>query len=162
MTVDTHADARLTPSARLYLGGGLLLAVLAWGSCAWLLWRYVPVHAALFEGLATPLPRSAMLVVVAASWFIRLLPFLVLLAVLLGRVLLQPLLVAAMTGHSTAIKTWTILLSIAVLTGLVATAFIVHAMQAGCSQAKSDPRFEDELRDLNASGYDPCSVSWVP
>jgi hypothetical protein len=135
--------------------------MLAWGSFGWLLWRYVPPHAALFEALGTPLPQTAILVILTAMWFVRLLPFVGLLIVLLGRTLLSSLFVAAIQRHQHgAITALSIVLSLATLTGLAGSAFVVHAMRAGCSRASADLRYQQELTGLKASGLHPCSIEW--
>jgi type II secretory pathway component PulF len=137
--------------------------MLAWASFGWLLWRYVPPHAALFAGLGTPLPRSATLVILASNWFIRLLPFLILLVLLVGRALVVPLFVDAIQRHErSAVTALSVLLSLATVTGLAASAFVIHAMHAGCSQAIGEARYQQEIRDLNAARDYPCSVNWPP
>jgi len=163
VTVTTSERAPVGPSASVLLGAGFLLSMLAWGSFGWLLWRYVPPHAALFAGLGTPLPRTATLVLLASNWFVRLIPFLILLGVLLGRIFFLPLLARAIQRHERgALGALSVLLGLATLTGLAASAVVIHAMHAGCSQAITDPRYQQELRDLHASGSHPCSMNWPP
>lgn len=66
----------------------LACALAGWAVAAlhlgWLLWKVVPLHCAVFEGLRAPLPFGARLVVAASNRFVRLLP----LAILLGPVAL--------------------------------------------------------------------------
>jgi type IV pilus assembly protein PilC len=54
---------------------GLVIAVI--------LWKVIPTFASMFEGLGAQLPLPTRLVISASNWFVRLLPFLVLGAVLL-------------------------------------------------------------------------------
>jgi type IV pilus assembly protein PilC len=54
---------------------GLVIAVI--------LWKVIPTFASMFEGLGAQLPLPTRMVIAASNWFVRLLPFLVLGAVLL-------------------------------------------------------------------------------
>jgi type IV pilus assembly protein PilC len=54
---------------------GLVIAVI--------LWKVIPTFASMFEGLGAQLPLPTRIVIAASNWFVRLLPFLVLGAVLL-------------------------------------------------------------------------------
>ena len=54
----------------------------------WLLWSYVPAHAAALADVGTPLPLSTRISIAASSWFVRMLPFAIVAAVLLGPVVL--------------------------------------------------------------------------
>jgi hypothetical protein len=142
------------------LGAGLVLTVLAWGSCAKLLWSDVPLHAIFFKALVIPLPRSVTLAIAAADWFKRLVSLLVIGVLALTRVLLVPLCSAALRkGRLLAIKVLAVVVSLGVATGVASTAFVLHAMQIGCAQARSHPRFEQELRQFQVAGYTACSVT---
>jgi type IV pilus assembly protein PilC len=46
-----------------------------------ILWKVIPTFAAMFEGLGAQLPLPTRIVITASNWFVRLLPFLVLIAV---------------------------------------------------------------------------------
>jgi len=130
---------------------------------AWLLWRYVPPHAALFAGLGLPLPRATTLVFAASNWFVRLLPILILLMLVVVRLVFVPLFRSGFgMGERGAILVLVGMLSVVGLAELGACAFVVQALQAGCSRATADPRYQQELTALVRSGESPCSVRQAP
>ena len=153
-------------SARPGVATWLLLAaptVLVLGSAlylSWLLWRYVPPHAALFEGLGTPLPTDARIAIAASNWFVRVLPFVVLLGLALARLVLMPLAVRAFDGgHRWAIGVVVAILSVLGVATLGGSALVLHGMETACSQASADPRFREELSGIARTGESACSAT---
>jgi hypothetical protein len=133
----------LVYAACLVLGGGACLT--------WLLWRAVPVHEALFEGLGVPLPRTTLVTFAAATWLVRLAPFLV----MLGVGLAGGLAIAFLNGGARKGRPWVVsaLISAGLAVGvleLTACAFacwsIHHAYEVNlgtlddCSHGTGRPR----------------------
>jgi hypothetical protein len=139
----------------LVLGGALYLS--------WLLWRYVPPHAALFEGLATPLPLEARIAIAASAWFVRLLPYLVLVALGFARVVLVPLARRALDmGHRWAMGAIVAILAVLGVGTCASSALVLYGMHVACSQASADPRFAEELTGLRRTGETVCSAVALP
>jgi len=136
----------------LFLGGALYLS--------WLLWRYVPPHAALFEGLGISLPTDARIAIVASNWFVRVLPFVVLLGLGLARLVLMPLVAHAFDGdHRWAMGVVVAILSVLGVATLGSSAVVLHGIHTACSQASADPRFREEQSGIARAGESACSTT---
>jgi hypothetical protein len=124
---------------------------------SWLLWRYVPPHAALFEALGIVLPADTRLAVLASNWFVRLLPFAVLLALGLGGLVLLPLSVRALANRQRSmIGVLVATISALGIAEFGGSALVIRAMRTGCSSATADPRFPGELSGLRRTGESVC------
>ena len=62
----------------------VLLCVVTGMELTWLLWQYVPLHAAFLASLTSPLPVSTRIAIASSSWFVRLLPLAVVVALFSG------------------------------------------------------------------------------
>jgi len=139
-------------SAWLLLAYATVLVAVASGHLAWLLWRYVPLHAAIFAGMGINLPGSTVLVVRTSTWFVRLLPFLVLLLVPISGMLVTTLLIAATNARRAAslVKGVATVGLLVALVEAVACAGIVHAVHAAYSVGATDAKFQEGLRAFEA------------
>ena len=143
----TPADSNKTRARWLLLGYATTFACAASAHLVWLLWRYVPIHAALFEGLGMPLPRSTELAVGAAMWLIRLLPFLILLGIPVALALVvTSVVVAPKVGVPTVVKALTGLAFLAATMVSLASVFVVHAMHAGYQEAATNEQVQENLK----------------
>jgi hypothetical protein len=139
------------------LGASVLVTLIGWMWLGWLLWRYVPLHAALFAGLSTPPPRLTAAVIELSMWFVRLLPFLLLAVILLGSRLMVPLYLRATRERDRgATRTLLTLLACAGLTAFGGGVIVLHAMRTGCVAMVANPSYQSELKGLEAAGYHPC------
>jgi hypothetical protein len=144
----------------LVLGTACLSAIGATAWVAWLLWRWVPTHAALFAGLTVDLPREAQLVIAVSNWFVRLVPIFIILAVGFTRQVVWTLVRrASLTGEYRAVHALAGALFLVAIMELAAGARVVRDMRAGCFSASTDPRFQDELASFQTAGESPCSIS---
>jgi type II secretory pathway component PulF len=143
--------ALLAAACLIALGGAALLV--------WLLWRWVPLHAALFAGLTVDVPRNTQLVMAASKWFVRLVPLLIILVLVLASLVARPLFLR-MTGASDrwAVRALAGILSLVALLELGASAFVVREIRAGCSSGSADSRFREELASFRTAGESPCST----
>ena len=131
----------------LLLGYATAFACAASAHLLWLLWRYVPLHAAFFEGLAVPLPHSTELALGAAMWMIRLLPLLILLGLpLTVAIVVTSVVVAPKVGVRAVVKALTGLAFLAATIMSLASVFVVHAVHAGYQQAATNPRVQEGLK----------------
>ncbi len=129
-----------------------LLCAEVLGGFAWLLWRYVPVHAALLEGLGLPLPPSTRISIAASSWFVRGLPF-----VVVGSIFVGPVILAGATVLMIALEPWwratrafmALGLVLATL-GVAGSGFVVFSMHAAYREAAANPRLQEYLRSCQA------------
>jgi type II secretory pathway component PulF len=123
----------------LWLGAGVLLLAVASAGLVWLLWRYVPYYAALFEGLGLELSPQARLVIVCSSWTGRLLPLAVLAAIPLLGLFVALVVLAAVKGESARwiVKTLTALVLAAAMVEMLACGFVVHSMRSALERATS-------------------------
>ena len=113
----------------------------------WLLWSYVPTHAAVFEGFRLALPASTAKALAASTWFVRFLPFAVLLCPIGVAVLAAPLGVAPARGAGALALRW--IVSGLLLLGLaegVSGAFVVHAIHEAYVVVASDPRYQESTK----------------
>ncbi|HET9317311.1 MAG TPA: hypothetical protein VFQ51_17100 [Vicinamibacteria bacterium] len=119
----------------------------------WLLYRYVPTHMAMFEGMGMEIPFGVRLVSAASSWLVRLLPFLVLVALPLAAVALVSFAILAqrVRVHERTVVGWLVALALAVtLAECLASAFVVHAIQGAYLLAATSPAYQQTLRDFDA------------
>jgi type II secretory pathway component PulF len=130
----------------LLLAYGVSLVALVSGHLFWLLWSYVPWYASEFAGMGIELPRSTMVAVAASMWFIRLLPYLVVLVVLVGVVLARSPLAEAMRTPRRMARALTTIALVAGLAEAVACASIVHAVHAAYSAVAGHARLERSQR----------------
>jgi type II secretory pathway component PulF len=154
-------EVNLRPSGRLWLlvSAPTALALVGAVYLSWLLWRYVPPHAALFEGLGTSLPPEARIPVVASNWFVRVLPFVVLLAFGLGGLVLVPLATYGVYRRRRwAIGTVVVIMAVLGIVELGSCALVLHGVHVGCSRASADPRFADEVAGIRRMGESVCST----
>jgi hypothetical protein len=144
----------------LVLGTACLSAIGAAAWVAWLLWRWVPTHAALFAGLTVDLPREAQVVIAVSNWFVRLVPILIILAIGFTRLVVWPVVRrASLSGEYRAVHALAGTLFLVALMELAAGASVVRDMHAGCASASADPRFHDEVASFRTAGESPCSIS---
>lgn len=142
------------------LGTACLSVIGAAAWVAWLLWRWVPTHAALFAGLTVDLPREAQLVIGISNWFMRLVPIVIILAVGLTRLVVWPLVRrASLTGKYRAVHALAATLFLVAVMELAAGVRVVRDIRAGCASASVDPRFQDEVASFLTTGESPCSMS---
>ena len=147
----------------LLLGAPTVLVLSGALYLSWLLWRYVPPHAALFEGLATPLPPEARIAIAASNWFVRLLPFLVFFALWFARVVLVPLARRALVpGHPWAMGAIVAILSVLGVGTCASSALVLYGMHVACSRASADSRFGEELAGIRRTGETACSAVALP
>jgi type II secretory pathway component PulF len=96
----------------------------------YLLWRYVPAQAARLEELGAPLPLATRYVLAASNWFVRLLPFLVVLGFGAGPVAVALIVAAFLRGpFYRVLKVVGIVLLLVGAVEAGACAFIVYGMQ---------------------------------
>lgn len=139
----------LVGAATLALGGAVHLS--------WLLWRFVPPHAALFEGLGSSLSREATIAITASNWFVRALPLVVLLTVGIGGLVLVPLTAYGLhVGNRWPIGAVASVLALVGIAELGGSALVLRAMEAACWRASADPRFVEELGDIRRAGESVC------
>jgi hypothetical protein len=159
MTLGPTDRDRLGRWKVVLLGGGFLLVAAALGWLGWLLWRDVPLHVALFAAFDTPLPRSTVLVVTASTWFIRLLPLLLLSGLGLAALILVRFLAGGRARRERDARALIITLWIGGLAALGACSFVLHGLHAGCNIVSGDQRYQAELKGFHASGDFPCSAT---
>ncbi len=130
----------------LLCGGALCAGVSV--AIVWLLWSYVPVHAALFEGLGLPLPLSTRISIAASNWFVRMLPFGV-----VGSFFVVPLGLAGATILMIALEPWWRAARVFLAVGLVMATlgsagggFVVFSIHAAYREATTNPRVQENLR----------------
>jgi hypothetical protein len=107
------------------------LSALAWVALAWLLWKYVPVHAAILADKGAALPLATRITIAGAFWFVRMLPFIV-----LGGILGWPFIAGVVVGLAILCARWKPALSILVvaailtsLVGIIGCAFVVLSVR---------------------------------
>jgi hypothetical protein len=135
-------------------GGALLLlgfALTAWAlssvHLAWLVWKFIPLHCAVFDGMSAPLPLETRIVVAASNRVVRLLPFAVLASpVLLGGLAATMLLAAWRFQWTTrAVGRALVVAALAGASATVAASFaVVHGVQAAYDRAPSVPAFPEK------------------
>lgn len=124
------AESRGRRWAWALLACGLLLAASAMMGLLYLLWRYVPAQAARLEELGAPLPLATRYVLAASNWFVRLLPFLVVLGFGAGPVAVALIVAAFLRGpFYRVLKVVGIVLLLVGAVEAGACAFIVYGMQ---------------------------------
>jgi type II secretory pathway component PulF len=139
-----------------------VLVITAAAYLSWLLWRYVPPHAALFEALGVSLPSDTRIAVAASNWFVRLVPFLLLLAIVLTRLVLVPLAIRGVQkGERWAVSLVAGFLFLVTFAELGAAVFVLRSLRAGCANAAANPRYGEELSEVRAYGATPCSSALV-
>jgi len=146
-----NAGEQAGRSVWLLLAYTVIFGAAASGHLSWLLWRYVPLHVGVFAGIGIDLPRSTLVTVAASNWFVRLLPFLVLLFVPIGGLFATAVVVAAASRRAgwiiKGVATFGLLICLA---ESVACAFVVHSVQAAYSAAATDARLQEYLRAFEA------------
>jgi type II secretory pathway component PulF len=123
------------------LGGWALSAV----HLAWLLWKFVPLHCAVFEGMQTNLPYFARLVISASNHFVRWLPFAVLAfpVILVASAALAGLAAWRLELTTRAVRQSLILFAFAGASFTVLASFgVVHAIQSVYDGAPLAPQFQ--------------------
>ena len=98
-----------------------------------------------------PLPRSASYLNFGANWTIRALPFLVLASMPVGAIVFVglALLLGKVRLHvESVIRIWAAVALTAVLAEVLASAFIVHAIQDVYSTAASSEEYQRSLREI--------------
>ncbi len=157
MTITAARRSRLPDFA--LLGTACLIAVGGAALLAWLLWRWVPLHAALFAGLSVDLPRNTQLVMAASNWFVRLVPLLIILVLVFASLVVRPLFVRTRgTSERWAVRALAGVLSLVALLELGASAFVVREIRAGCARGSADSRFQEELASFQTANESPCST----
>ena len=149
LTAESRSGA-IGRSVWLVLAYASALCFIAAAHLFWLLWKYVPVHAAVFADMGISLPRSTSIVFAVANWTIRLLPLVILVGVpLIVAVLVIASVVAAKTGtwHRMASGAVTLMLA-AALVEILACGFVVHSVHAGYTVAATDARVQQDLRSF--------------
>jgi hypothetical protein len=129
-------------SELLLLGFALAAWAVSSVHLAWLLWKFIPLHCAVFEGMGVPLPLETRIAVAASNHFVRLLPF----AVLVSPVLLAGLAAAAglaawrLQLTTRAVRRGLVVLALAGASAMVLASFaIVHAVQSVYDRAPLAP-----------------------
>lgn len=120
--------------------GAVAFALLAAACLSYLLWSFVPDHAARLEQLDGQIPRSTIYALLAANWFVRLLPLLIMLCFPAGGLAVALLAIAAAQGVLRRVLRTTAV--VALIVGLGETAacgFIMYAVHAAYSTARPEP-----------------------
>lgn len=125
------------------LAGAMVLAALSGGVLGWLLWSWVPVQAALLEGWGRALPASATFVIRASSWWVRLLPLVIMFTVFGGFALLgSPAMFVYMFRRRPwlprALRGLAIGVFLVAIAGAGASAFVVHTMRSAVQTMGSE------------------------
>jgi hypothetical protein len=132
------------------LAYALGLAGLGFIWVAWLLGSYVPFHVAIYSGLglSATLPASTIWVLALSNWFLRFLPFGVLLCPPIGAAAVAaPLSLALARGAGALALRWVVsgLLLLGLAEG-VSGALVVHAIHEAYVVVASDPRYQESTK----------------
>jgi len=134
-------------AAWLLLGYSSGFVIGASAHLLWLLWRYVPLHAAVFEGMGIEIPGTTRMVVATSIWVVRLLPFMVILSIPVAGVVAAAIVVIGTKAGMPAVARSLATLGLVVALGeSAASAFVVHAIHAAYRQAATDPGFQQSLQ----------------
>jgi type II secretory pathway component PulF len=119
--------SRLSAAAGFLACGAFLVAT---GCLLLLLWRYVPVRAAMLEGLEAPLPLVTRLTIAASMWTVRLLPLMVLVGAPLSALVLVGLGVLATVrpGAAWILRVGALVLAVAAGLEILVCGLVVYAM----------------------------------
>ena len=123
------------------------------GGLLWLLWRFLPTHAEQFAALGLNLPLSTRVTLVAANWLLRLMPGLVVLAVVVAGIVVGPLL----SGGRRAGRALLLFLMVVTLIEIGFATFILYSVRAAYVQAGLRPPAIESLlpQDGGASAPPP-------
>jgi hypothetical protein len=149
---------RIQSSGWLALALTALLVLVTWSEVVWLLWRYVPAHAAMLAGLGLPLSMPARVVIVLAMWFIRLLPLVLLALLMAGPGLVA---VAVAVGFRVQSKRrfvgWLISVGLlGALTATLASGFVVASLYGVYRAAARAPQVEERVRAPRECAGEPA------
>ena len=129
-----------------------LLLGLSVAQLLWLLWAYVPTHAAIFDGMAMSLSPGPKLAVSASNWLVRLFPLAVLAMVPLGALLVVGGTVVALKLNprtSTVLRVLTAGGLTAALALFMASGFVVHSIQGVYRTAATSAWYQQSIRELD-------------
>ncbi len=117
--------------------GAAVICLVTSSGLLWLLWRYVPIRAALLADLGPPLSPLTRVVIAASSWTVRLLPLLILLGVpLLALVFLAAVLLAYQKRAMRLFARIVAALAFAVaLAEILASFIVVYSLHSALQQA---------------------------
>jgi hypothetical protein len=150
--METDASDTADPRAmRWWIAAcSVALVVILTGQLLWLAYRFVPMHAAVFEGMGMELPLDARIVIAAANWVIRMVPFLVLAGVPLGGLAIVGVaIVAPKVPMRTVVGAVTgVGLTIA-LAQCSTSAFVVHAIHSVYAKAATSKEYQQSLREID-------------
>lgn len=147
MTRQVDASGHAGRMAWLLVGYATLFVIVASAHLLWLLWRFVPLHAAVFEGIGIELPRATLIAVAASNWTVRLLPFMIVLGVAVAAMVAVVIALATFKGAlATVAKGLAALGLVAALADSVVCALVVHSIHAGYAVAATSPKFQQSLR----------------
>lgn len=134
----TAAASGLTRRDVALLLYGALHSAAGWLFFCWIMWRVVPAHASMLEGARIAVPGVTRAVIGMSHWFVRLLPFVVML-VGTGVLVVVGVLAALMGGRRVAprklVDAMTVALLFLALAGTSAVGFSVWALNHPIQEA---------------------------
>jgi hypothetical protein len=147
MSIKSEMQRTLSVWDWLLAGIAILFGLASLFELLWLLWKFVPLHAAVFEGMGLALPSISRLAIILSNWCVRLLPI-----IFVSCVLVSPIIFAfvALAGAKFGIRAvsgilTTIGLGIAIA-ALCGSSIVVYGIQAGYYEAATNPDFQKNLR----------------